>query len=83
VDTDALVPPAVPHVVGGMPDVVRHQVPPRLIDRLPELYPDEHQFLARYTDLSKPVFYGPRFRNLTRTGGAGPTPVNTGPGQSR
>jgi hypothetical protein len=39
------------------------QVPAVAVDRLSELYPDEHQEMARLTDLSRPVFYGPRFLN--------------------
>jgi hypothetical protein len=41
---------------------MRREIPRLLIDRLPELYPEEFGFLVRYTDLAEPVFYGPRFR---------------------
>jgi hypothetical protein len=41
---------------------MRREIPRPLVDRLPELYPEEFGFLVRYTDLSAPVFYGPRFR---------------------
>ena len=44
--------------------MMRAEIPPAIIADLPELYPSEFAFLARYTDLDKPVFYGPRFRNL-------------------
>jgi hypothetical protein len=40
------------------------RVPSDVVARLPELYPDEHGYLAVHTDLTRPVFYGPRFRNL-------------------
>ena len=39
------------------------QVPADLVSQLTALYPGEHEDLARLTDLSKPVFYGPRFIN--------------------
>jgi hypothetical protein len=45
-------------------NILRHQVPAELVGRLDDLYPDERRLLATYTDLDKPVFYGPRFRNL-------------------
>ena len=44
--------------------MMRAEIPPAIIADLPELYPSEFAFLARYTDLDKPVFYGPRFRNV-------------------
>ena len=44
--------------------ITPQQVPPASVARLEELYPDEYEALAQYTDLSSPVFYGPRFRNL-------------------
>ncbi len=44
-------------------NIMRSQIPPDLIARLPELYGDEALIMARYTDLSAPVFYGPRFIN--------------------
>jgi hypothetical protein len=43
--------------------ILRYEIPARLIDRLPEIYPREFEYLAAYTDLNQPVFYGPRFRN--------------------
>jgi hypothetical protein len=43
-----------------------HQVPSRLVGRLPELYPDEFEYLQQHTDLAADVFYGPRFETRTR-----------------
>ena len=45
---------------------VKCEVPPAAVALLGELYPEEHAELAAYTDLSKPVFYGPRFINRNR-----------------
>jgi Ferritin-like len=45
-------------------NIARHQVPDDVVERLPQLYPGEHRLMSAYTDLSAPVFYGPRFRNL-------------------
>jgi len=45
-------------------NIMRYQVPPDLIDRLATLYPAGYQTMAAYTDLSQPVFYGPRFINM-------------------
>jgi len=42
---------------------MRNRIPADIIARLAELYPDEYDRMARYTDLTRPVFYGPRFRN--------------------
>lgn len=44
-------------------NIMRHQVPPDVVAALAELYPDEYTLLAEYTDLQRPVFYGPRFVN--------------------
>lgn len=44
-------------------NIMRNQVPPAAVARLEELYPEEFRALDRYTDLSAPVFYGPRFLN--------------------
>jgi len=44
-------------------NIMRSEIPQNIIKKLPELYPSEYEFIAIYTDLSKPVFYGPRFRN--------------------
>lgn len=46
-------------------NIMRHQVPVGLVSRLPELYPTEFEELSSLTDLSAPVFYGPRFTNLS------------------
>ena len=43
------------------------QIPESIIADLPRLYPDEWDDLNRYTDLSEPVFFGPRFMNLNVT----------------
>lgn len=45
-------------------NIMRYEVPPGVVPRLPELYPSEYQLLADHTDLTRPVFYGPRFANL-------------------
>ena len=47
--------------------IVKCEVPPRAVAALEELYPEEHSELAAYTDLSRPVFYGPRFINQNRS----------------
>ncbi|GAB1643429.1 ferritin-like domain-containing protein [Krasilnikovia sp. MM14-A1259] len=44
-------------------NILRHQVPPAAVARLAELYPAEYRLLAEFTDLDRPVFYGPRFVN--------------------
>jgi hypothetical protein len=51
-------------------NIMRHQVPDQAVDRLKELYPDEYDDLAAYTDLDRPVFYGPRFINRHARGGS-------------
>ncbi|XAT60822.1 ferritin-like family protein [Rhodobacteraceae bacterium Araon29] len=44
--------------------IMRHQIPAELIAKLPRFYgSEEAATLAEYTDLSQPVFYGPRFYN--------------------
>jgi len=43
--------------------IMRAEIPADLIGKLASMYPDEYEYMARYTDLTKPVFYGPRFRN--------------------
>src|SRR5215472_9847765 len=45
-------------------NIMRYHVPQPVIAELPRLYAVEYPFLSTYTDLDKPVFYGPRFRNL-------------------
>jgi hypothetical protein len=44
-------------------NIMRHQVPEQAVSRLEALYPTQYKALERYTDLSQPVFYGPRFVN--------------------
>jgi len=44
-------------------NIMRSQIPVNIIKQLPKLYPNEIKFISKYTDLSKPVFYGPRFIN--------------------
>jgi len=51
----------------GCFNIMKYQVPQSVIAQLKTLYPNEYADLAAYTDLSKPVFYGPRFRNLNAT----------------
>jgi hypothetical protein len=47
-------------------NIMRYQIPSDLVAKLPELYPDEIERLRDYTDLTKPVFYGPRFVNTNK-----------------
>lgn len=44
-------------------EVMVIQIPPDVVDKLPELYPQEYEQMAALTDLEQPVFYGPRFVN--------------------
>ena len=44
-------------------NIMRYEVPKNLIENLKTIYPKEYDVLARYTDLSTPVFFGPRFIN--------------------
>jgi hypothetical protein len=44
-------------------NIMRSEIPHDLIEKLPELYPPEYEFMQKYTDFSKAVFYGPRFKN--------------------
>lgn len=44
-------------------NIIRYQIPPDIVAQLARLYPDEIDNLRTYTDLTKPVFYGPRFLN--------------------
>ena len=44
-------------------NLLRHKVPPDAARKIPELYGDEATFLAKYSDLHAPLFYGPRFFN--------------------
>jgi hypothetical protein len=47
-------------------NIMRNQVPDSIIKQLSSLYPAEFEYLKTYTDLSKPVFYGPRFINTNK-----------------
>jgi hypothetical protein len=51
-------------------NIMRHQIPSELVRRLPELYPDELDYLDGNTDLETDVFYGPRFENGNASVGA-------------
>jgi Ferritin-like len=70
--------PTFGQAVGAMGDlrvkacfgVMVNQVPPGVVERLGELYPDEFDLISLYTDLDQPVFYGPRFRNLNAASAA-------------
>lgn len=46
-------------------EILRQQIPPAVVARLPDLYPGEYDELAQLTDLDAPVFYGPRFVNTS------------------
>jgi hypothetical protein len=48
----------------GCFNIMKYEVPAKVVAQLKTLYPNEYADLAAYTDLSAPVFYGPRFRNL-------------------
>lgn len=45
-------------------NIMKYQVPQEVVGKLQELYPDEYADIAAYTDLDKPVIYGPRFQNV-------------------
>jgi hypothetical protein len=45
-------------------NILRYQIPDNVVAQLPQLYPKEIDRLRLYTDLGKPVFYGPRFANV-------------------
>jgi hypothetical protein len=44
-------------------NILRYAIPADIVARLPALYPEEIDHLRRYSDLSAPLFYGPRFVN--------------------
>jgi hypothetical protein len=44
--------------------LMKNQVPADVVGKLEAMYPDEYADMAKYTDLSAPVFYGPRFHNV-------------------
>lgn len=43
--------------------IMRYEIPKDLIEDLETLYPQEYHYLSKYTDLSAPVYFGPRFIN--------------------
>lgn len=47
-------------------NIMRYEVPADLVAKLPEFYPDEIDRLRDHTDLTRPVFYGPRFVNTNK-----------------
>ena len=46
------------------PAIMAQQMPVEIISKLSRLYPDEYEEISAYTDLSQPVFFGPRYFNL-------------------
>ena len=44
-------------------NLLRHQVPETAVAQLKSLYPDEFAWLAEFSDLNAPLYYGPRFSN--------------------
>ena len=46
------------------PAIMAQQIPAEIISNLTRLYSDEYEDISAYTDLSKPVFFGPRYFNL-------------------
>lgn len=46
------------------PALMSLEIPASIIADLQTLYPDEWDDLNLYTDLSQPVYFGPRFLNL-------------------
>ncbi len=44
-------------------NLLRHEIPANVVAQLPKLYPGEFDRLRNYTNLEKPVVYGPRFFN--------------------
>ncbi|MCH7971603.1 MAG: ferritin-like protein [Chloroflexi bacterium] len=49
------------------PALMSLEIPESIIADLPGLYPDEWDDLNLYTDLTQPVYFGPRFLNLNVT----------------
>jgi len=45
--------------------ILRHPVPAAAVAGLDQLYPSEIQELRRLSDFATPLFYGPRFRNIS------------------
>jgi hypothetical protein len=56
----------------GYFNIMKFQVPANVVGQLQQLYPDDYEMFATYTNLDEPVFYAPRFRNLNPA--AAPTP---------
>jgi len=48
-------------------NILRHQIPPSAVAKLPELYPAEYADLRALSDLTRPLYYGPRFLNTSLT----------------
>jgi Ferritin-like len=46
-------------------NILRHQIPPDVVARIPALYGTEAAWLQTYSNFAAPLFYGPRFLNLT------------------
>lgn len=49
------------------PALMKQQIPEEIIADSFKLYPDEWNDLNQYTDLTEPVYFGPRFLNLNVT----------------
>lgn len=43
--------------------IMQHEIPKDIVEDLPNLYPNDYHYLKEYTDLSAPVYFGPRFIN--------------------
>jgi rubrerythrin len=43
--------------------IMRYEIPKNIVESLKDIYPAEFELFTRYTDLSTPVFFGPRFIN--------------------
>ncbi len=44
--------------------IMKEPMEESLVKQLPKLYPDEYKQMAAYTDMKRPVYYGPRFINM-------------------
>lgn len=49
------------------PALMSLQIPEEIIANLYRLYPDEWNDMNQYTDLTQPVYFGPRFLNMNAT----------------
>ncbi|MDI9309302.1 MAG: ferritin-like protein [Limnohabitans sp.] len=47
-------------------NIMRTQIADEVVKQIPQLYPDEIETIKKYTDLTKPLFYGPRFINTNQ-----------------